>query len=127
MAPLNRSVLIEDDERDVGIRLKLVLENHGFVVDCFTDPVMALNNFRSGLSDLLILDIKMPEINGFELYNQFKLKDAKIKTLFLTALSSSSAYDEQRSRVYPKMGERRFLQKPTNNNQLLEQVYTIMN
>jgi DNA-binding response OmpR family regulator len=127
MAPLNRSVLIEDDERDVGIRLKLVLENHGFVVDCFTDPLMALNNFRSGLYDLLILDIKMPEINGFELYNQFKLKDAKIKTLFLTALSSSSAYDEQRSRVYPKMGERRFLQKPTNNNQLLEQVYTIMN
>jgi DNA-binding response OmpR family regulator len=97
----------------VGIRLKLVLENHGFVVDCFTGPVMALNNFRSGLYDLLILDIKMPEINGFELYNQFKLKDAKIKTLFLTALSSSSAYDEQRSRVYPKMGERRFLQKPT--------------
>ena len=73
--PLNRRILIVDDECDVGLTLKLILENHGFVVDYFNDPATALNSFRAGLYDLLRLYIKMPKINGFELYNRFKSKD----------------------------------------------------
>jgi DNA-binding response OmpR family regulator len=116
-----------EDERDVGITLKLILENHGFTVDCFDDPETALTSFKDGLYDLLILYIKMPKINGFELYNRFKLKDTKIKTLFLTAITDLSAYDDQKIKQYPKIGERHFLQKPIGNNELLGQVYSILN
>ena len=123
---VSKRILIIDDEPDVGFTLKLVLENQGFIVDCYTNPAMASMDFRGDLYDLVILDIKMPEINGFELYNQFKLKDTKIETLFLTALNSLTAYDEHRSRVYPKMGERHFVRKPINNNELLEQIYSII-
>lgn len=125
--PPKRKILIVDDERDVGITLKLILENHGFTVDCFDDPTPALNSFKADLYDLLILDIGMPKINGFELYNRFKLKDTKVKTLFLTAITDLSAYDDQKIKVYPKIGERHFLQKPIGNNELLEQVYSILN
>jgi FixJ family two-component response regulator len=76
---------------------------------------------------LVILDIKMPEINGFELYDKFKSKDAKIKTLFLTALSDVEAYSTQSSKAYPIMGERHFAKKPISNDDLLQQVYSIMN
>jgi two-component system response regulator ChvI len=125
--PLSRRILIVDDERDVGITLKLILENNGFIVDCFNDPTLALDSFKPDLYDLLILDIKMPKINGFELYNHFKSKDTKLKTLFLTAISDLTVYDDQRTKVYPKMGERHFLQKPIANNELMEQVYSILN
>ena len=62
------------------------MNNYEFDVDSFTDAIEALKNFKPDLYDLVILDIKMPEINGFEIYDKFKSKDAKVKTLFLTAL-----------------------------------------
>lgn len=70
-------------ERDVGITLMLILENHGFVVNCFTDPAMALKDFRSGQYDLVILDIKMPEINGFDCTTNSSYKMQKLRCCFL--------------------------------------------
>ena len=76
-------ILLVDDDKDVGITYELILESHGFDVDCFTDPAMALEQFKPNLYDLTILDIKMPDPNGFKLYDQLKSKDSKIKTLFI--------------------------------------------
>jgi DNA-binding response OmpR family regulator len=52
----------------------MILEENGFKVDTFTDPLLALQNFKeqNGMYDMIILDIKMPEMNGFELYRQIK-------------------------------------------------------
>jgi len=72
-------------------------------------------------------DVRMPEINGFELYNKFKSKDPNIWTLFLTALGDVEAYNTTSNKVYPVMGERHFAKKPIRNGDLLEQVYSIMN
>jgi DNA-binding response OmpR family regulator len=127
MARLKKRILIVDDERDVCRTLEAILEKYGFDVDCFTDPSTALKDFKPDFYDLIILDIKMPEINGFELYNQFKSKDSKIKTLFLTALSTVEAYITQPDNVFPKMGERHFVTKPVSNRDLLEQVYSMTN
>ena len=127
MPQVKKRILIVDDERDAGVAIKIVLEEYGFDVDFFTNPLEALKNFRPDFYDLVILDIKMPEINGFELYDKFKSKDAKIKTLFLTALSDVEAYSTQSSKAYPIMGERHFAEKPISNSDLLEQVYSIMN
>ena len=64
--------MIVDDEYDMNLLFKMVLEENGFKVDSFTDPFLALQNFKEqdGLYDMIILDIKMPEMNGFELYRQ---------------------------------------------------------
>jgi CheY-like chemotaxis protein len=123
MPQVKKRILIVDDERDAGVAIKIVLEEYGFDVDFFTNPLEALKNFRPDFYDLVILDIKMPEINGFELYDKFKSKDAKIKTLFLTALSDVEAYSTQSSKAYPIMGERHFAKKPISNDDLLQQVY----
>src|SRR5437660_11597315 len=88
-----KKILIVDDESDIISALKMFLELQGFQVDTFTDPTMALLQFKSGFYDLLILDIKMPEMNGFELYREIKKKDHRVKVFFLTALSEMQDYD----------------------------------
>jgi len=77
-----QKILIVDDEPDITIALKMYLEIQGFQVDAFTDPVYALAQFKAGFYQLLILDIKMPEMNGFELYTE-------IKNTTITPFSSS--------------------------------------
>lgn len=63
---INKRVLIVDDEFDVNLAIKMVLEENRFKVDSFTDPVLALENFRkeAGMYDLLMVDIKMPNMDG---------------------------------------------------------------
>jgi DNA-binding response OmpR family regulator len=78
-------VLIVDDEPDVNLTLKMVLEEKSFEVITFTNPMSALANFRKGLYDLLILDVRMPNMNGFQLYREIKKIDDKVKVCFLTA------------------------------------------
>ena len=112
MAQVNKRILIVDDEKDVGRTLEMILENYGFDIDCFTDAAMALKSFKPNVYDLLILDIRMAEINGFELYDQLKSRDSKIKTLFITALNSVEPYNTRNSKVYPLRGVRHFMKKP---------------
>lgn len=64
-----------EDEKDSGMTIKAMLEEYGFDAEIYTNPVKALKDFKPNFYGLIILDIKMPEINGFELYNQFKNKD----------------------------------------------------
>ena len=59
-----KRILVVDDEPDVSISLKVTLEENGFEVNAFDDPVIALDNFRKGVYDLLILDIKMPKMHA---------------------------------------------------------------
>jgi DNA-binding response OmpR family regulator len=80
-----KKILIVDDEPDVNLALKMALEGNSFEVDAFDNALSALENFRKGLYDLLILDIKMPNMNGFQLYREIKKIDDKVKICFLTA------------------------------------------
>jgi CheY-like chemotaxis protein len=65
-----KRILLVDDEYDVILVTKVVLEKNGFKVDSFTDASEALENFTTGLYDLVILDVKMPEMDGFYLYDK---------------------------------------------------------
>ena len=118
--------MLVDDEKDVGRTYELILENHGFDVDCFTDPFMALHQFKPNLYDLTILDIDMPDPNGFKLYDRLKSRDPKIKTLFVTALSSVESYNDENKKVYPIRGQRHFIKKPLSMDKLLGQVYSLL-
>jgi len=115
-----------DDEKDVGRTFKMILENYGFEIDFFTDPAMALETFKPNLYHLIILDIRMAEINGFELYDKLKSRDPKIKTLFITALNSVEPYNTRNSKVYPLSGVRHFIKKPVSSEDLLGQVYSML-
>jgi PleD family two-component response regulator len=80
-----KRILLVDDEYDISLAMKLVLEENGFKVDSFTGASEALENFRTGLYDLVILDVKMPEMDGFSLYEKIKKLDDKVVICFLTA------------------------------------------
>ena len=82
---LMKRILVVDDELDSNLTLKLVLEDNGFKVDAFTDPLLALENFKAGMYVMLILDSNMPKMSGPELYNEIKKIDNKARVCFLTA------------------------------------------
>jgi two-component system catabolic regulation response regulator CreB/two-component system response regulator ChvI len=109
-------ILLVDDEKDIAFVLKKGLENYGFKVDAFDRPESALENFRSGSYDLMITDIRMPEMNGFELYKEIRKIDAKVKVCFLTA---SEMYDEEFKKTVP-IESVRLIEKPISISKLLE-------
>ncbi|MFY9797935.1 MAG: response regulator [Candidatus Nitrosopolaris sp.] len=121
-----QKILIVDDEADITTALKMYLELQGFHVDAFTDPVNALAQFKAGFYQLLILDIKMPEMNGFELYTEIKKKDDTIKVFFLTALSEMNYYYAFKKEVFTKEGETYFIAKTILNEEILKRINTVI-
>jgi two-component system response regulator ChvI len=116
----NKRILVVDDEPDLTQVSTLALEYHGFKVDSFNDPQEALSKFKPGLYDLIILDIKMPKMDGFELYHEIKKKDNNAKVCFLTA--SELYYEEFRKKEYCALDRNLFIQKPIDNEDLVKQI-----
>jgi DNA-binding response OmpR family regulator len=112
--------MLVDDEPDINFMLKIVLEDNGFEVDAFDDSIVALNNYKAGLYDLLILDIKMPKMDGFELYDEIKKIDNKAKVCFLTA--SEMYYRELRKDKYESLDKDLFLLKPISPDDLVKEI-----
>src|ERR671910_2798953 len=114
----NKKILLIDDEPDIIYSIKRVLEINEFLVDSYTDPTLALSNFKPGLYDLLLLDIKMPKMNGFELYQKTKEIDSNVKICFFTA--SELFYEEYR-RIdgLPRVDKEYFIQKPFRTKELI--------
>jgi DNA-binding NtrC family response regulator len=121
-----KRILIVDDETDVNYTFESVLEENGFMVDSFDNPVLALNDFKVGFYDLVLLDIKMPEMDGFKLYEEMRKVDNKFKVCFLTA--SEMFYEEYRRVYYSTIHEHYpIIQKPVKNEELIEEIYKIVN
>jgi DNA-binding response OmpR family regulator len=88
------------------------------LVDSYTDPTLSLSNFKPRLYDLLLLDIKMPKINGLDLYQKMRQIDSNVKICFLTA--SELFYEEyRRLEVYPTLDKAYFIQKPFRSEDLI--------
>ena len=123
-----KKILLVDNEADITYALENGLENYGFSIDSFNDSMLALNSYKSNFYDLIILDIKMPVMDGFELYNKIKEKDSKVKICFLTA--SELFYEEFRKKRYvlgEKLGEEYFIQKPIKTDDLVQKMTALMN
>ncbi len=110
MSIKKRRILAVDDEPDVNFTIKLALEDEGFEVDTFDNPQIALSSFKPNFYDLILLDIKMPEINGFEFYREIKKKDNKVKVCFLSA--SEYTYYGEFLKENPKVTVKCFARKP---------------
>jgi DNA-binding response OmpR family regulator len=80
----NRILIVDDDKPDNNATLKLDLERNGFIVDTFTDPLVALDNFRAGLFDMVVLDKRMRKMNSVDLHNKFKKIDDKVRVCILS-------------------------------------------
>jgi DNA-binding response OmpR family regulator len=118
-------ILIVDDEPDLTNLTILVLEHHGYKVDAFNDPREALSKYRPGSYDLIILDIKMPKMDGFELYQEIKKKDNNAKMCFLTA--SELYYEKFRKKEFSALDKDLFIRKPVGNEELVAQVNKMIN
>jgi DNA-binding response OmpR family regulator len=118
----SHKILVVDDEQDIVFTLKTILTEAGFSVDAFTNPSVAFEMFRPEKYELIILDIRMPGLNGFELYMKLLEKDNSIKVLFLTAVNEFSMYAKFKSSVSPMSGKRYYLQKPVDLTKLLQRI-----
>src|ERR671918_851523 len=117
-------ILVVDDEPDLTKFCSLALEYYGFKVYTFNDPQEALSNYKPSYYDLVILDIKMPKMDGFQLYDEIKKKDQKAKLCFLTA--SELYYEEFRKKEYHALDKNLFIRKPIDNEDLLKEVNRIL-
>jgi DNA-binding response OmpR family regulator len=121
----NNRILIVDDEPDLTNLTILVLEHYGYKVDAFNDPEEALSNYKPSSYDLIILDIKMPKMDGFELYQEIKKKDNNAKVCFLTA--SELYYEKFRKKEFSALDGNMFIRKPVGNEELVAQVNKMIN
>ncbi len=119
-----KRILIVDDEPDVNLALRIVLEDNSFIVDSFNDPLRALENFKANLYDLIILDIKMPKKDGFEVYKEILKIDNRVKVCFLTA--GDINYRSLKG-TFPTLDENQFIKKPIENIELIKQIQKIIN
>ena len=112
-------ILIVDDEPDITESFGLALEDSGFKVDKYNDPAIALASFEPNVYSLLILDIKMPKMDGFELYDKIKKIDNKVKVFFISAFDIDRAAI---SKKYPGLKTENFLPKPIQIPELIKRV-----
>lgn len=102
-------VLIVDDDPDITYSFKLGLEQHGFDIVVFNNPLLVISNYTPGSYDLLLLDVRMPLMDGFELYKEIRKLDEKVKVCFITAYEISG---EDFKRSFPEMVLKHFIKKP---------------
>ena len=116
-----RRILAVDDEPDITLTFKVGLEDGGlFNVDTFNDPGLALKSFRPDKYALVLIDIMMPKMSGFELYECLKKIDPGVKVCFLTA--SGMYYEKNRAIEHCALNKDLFLQKPISNEDLVREI-----
>jgi len=116
------TILVVDDESDVCFMLQEVLRNDGFVVESYKDPHLALSNFKARSYSLVILDIRMPGLNGFALYREIRRLDKKVKICFLTAGEMYYGYSD----IFTSVPAKYFIRKPIDNEELMKRINEIM-
>ena len=81
----NKRIMIIDDDKDITDLFAIYLESNGYNVDAYTNPLEAINNFRKNSHDLILLDLKMPNMDGMTLYHKIKEIDNNVIICFTTA------------------------------------------
>lgn len=112
-------IFLVDDEPDIANSLKTGLERKGFNVDVFTDPTEALAQYKPHFYDLLLIDIRMPKLNGFELVREIRKVDTDSEVWFLTAFE---VYYEEFKKMFPNLDVKSFIRKPVSLNELSNRI-----
>ena len=112
----SRKLMAVDDDFDITFTLKRNLERRGFSLDVYNDPTEALTNFKPDYYDLLLLDVKMPKMNGFELYREINKIDRNVKVCFFTAYE---AFYYTLRKQFPNLNTGWQIGKPINISDLV--------
>jgi CheY-like chemotaxis protein len=113
----NNRILIVDDEVDISTIYTLGLQDNGFIVDAFNDPLQALSDFKSGSYNLALLDYKMPNMNGLELYREIRKIDAKVKICFVTAFD---IYPGERKKEFHRNSNGKYQDKEDEDSDIIK-------
>jgi DNA-binding response OmpR family regulator len=121
-----QNIMIVNDEDDINLLFEMLLSGEGYNVKVFTNPHIAINNFERDLYDLLIIDILLPDLNGFELYERLRSLDIKVKVCFLTA--GEINYEQfKKAASFPEITtEDCFIKIPVENSVLKRKVKNIL-
>lgn len=111
-------ILVVDDDPNITFTFKTILEKKGYQVDTHNDPSKAALEFQAGTYSVALIDIRMPKMNGFELYREIRKKDNEVKVCFITAFEISK--DEVGNPTAD--GSVVFLRKPVGMEELTEKV-----
>jgi CheY-like chemotaxis protein/class 3 adenylate cyclase len=120
------TVILVDDEPDILLTYKTYLASAGYNVDAFADPREALMHFEQtdlNTYNLVIIDIRMPSLNGIQVYYRLKTKNPNIKILFVSALDAA----QEMVSILPGIGLEDVLKKPVDNKQFLSKVKAVLN
>ena len=112
-------IFIVDDEKDITSILKLGLETLGFEVDAFNDPAQAFSQYKAKHYDLIILDIRMPTIDGFKLAKQIWANDEKARICFFSAFE---IHEHEARRVFRDFKSYCFIKKPVTPMSLAQHI-----
>ena len=121
---INAPIMLVDDEPDINAAFSVVLKRRGYDVDTFENPLIALEKLKPGFYGLIILDVKMPQMDGFQLYREIKKVDKKAKICFLTA--SELYYENFRKEKFTSLDKELFIIKPISNAELLKKIEFIL-
>jgi DNA-binding response OmpR family regulator len=116
-------VLLIDDSRDITHAIKIALRANGIIADAYNDPVEAVSAFKPGVYDLVVLDVRMPRMNGFQVYRELKKLDQDIPICFLTAFE---IHESEFSKLFPDMDAKLFLKKPITMRILTDKINEII-
>jgi DNA-binding response OmpR family regulator len=118
-------ILIVDDEEDITSILKAGLEQAGFAVRTVNEPLRVLEDFKPGMYDMVLLDVRMPDIDGFTLYEKMREVDRKIKVCFLTAFDV--AYLDLFKEKFPFLPDKCYIKKPVTVRNLVQMIKSELN
>lgn len=104
-----------DDEQDISTIFKRGLEMRGYAVDVYNDPRLALSGFKDNLYDIIVVDVRMPGLSGFDLARAIWQKDASAMICLMTAFE---IYEDEAKKVFKDLKNHCFLKKPLTPNAL---------
>ena len=122
--PMKARILVVDDDYDSAFAISVMLNEHGYSTERYTDPYLALSSFCKGKYDLVLLDARMPGLDGFTLFESIHRIDPRVRPCFLTA-SYERGYEDMRNRL-PDLSSHCFLRKPVTLSNLTATVDSIL-
>jgi len=117
-------ILLVDNDKDHLKLFTLILENQGFTMDTYSDPSAALSQFKPSYYDLAVIDYRMPNLNGIELYERMRDIDSSIKAVLLTA--SHEQLIENGHKHAQGQNYMRVITKPVTNEKLRAEIDSIL-
>jgi CheY-like chemotaxis protein len=119
------NILLIDDDEDILFTFASILQNEGFKTTSISNPIKALNYFSQidpYHYDLIVMDIRMPGLNGIQLYFKLKVMNPDIKVLFLSALDAV----EELLSIFPEVKSSEIIRKPIESKDLILKINTIL-